>query len=180
MACGVCWGSDCAVWDREKPELCSCEGDDGIDENGRIVTTANFMRRLRRDNWERSIKWRGDEDNRVLRSTEVLHEDLQDQSVPMVAVGSDVISLYPNLDINKVVEAVEVAILESTIQWEEVDYLEASRYVALNWTKEQCAASPLGRILPTRRYTGGSRPGLRGSGPMGGQRGTKSSGCSRG
>ena len=116
-------------------------------------------------------RWKGEGDTRILRSTEVNHEDLQDQTVPMVVVGSDVVSLYPNLDIEKVVDAVQLAIMESNLRWEEIDYLEASRYIALNWTASQCRASPLGRILPTRRKTTGTRPGLRGAGPMGGERG---------
>ena len=78
---------------------------------------------------------------------------------------------YPSLDITKVVEDVQRAVLESDIKWQGMDYLEASRYVALNWSEEQCRTSGLRRILPTRRYTTGSRPGLRGVGPQGGERG---------
>ena len=176
MACGTCLGFEDTVWDRNNPEICSCEDNDGIDENGRVLTTTSFMRGLRRDQWETKVGWRGDMDDRILASTEVLHEDLQDQTVPMVAIGSDVVNLYPNLDIVKVVEAVQQAIMESPVQFEDVDFLEASRYIALNWTADQCKASPLGRILPTRRKSGGTRPGLRGAGPMGGSGGTKSSG----
>ena len=65
------------------------------------------------------------------------------------------VNLYPSLDINKVVEDVKKAVLESEIKWQEVDYLEAARYVALNWSEEECKASGLRRILPT----GGTRLG---------------------
>ena len=102
---------------------------------------------------------------------ESLPEDVQDQSQPMVVVGTDVVNLYPSLDIGKVVDIVRDAVLQSRVSWEEIDYLEASRYIALNWTKEQCDGSKLRRLLPTRRYTTGSRPGLTGAGPQGAMRG---------
>ena len=54
---------------------------------------------------------------------------------------------------------------------EEIDYLEGTRYIALNWTEDQCRRSPLGRILPYRRHATGTRPGLKGVGPQGGGRG---------
>ena len=41
------------------------------------------------------------------------------------------------------------------------------RYIALNWTADQCRRSRLRRVLPTRRGKTGVRPGLRGEGPMG-------------
>ena len=46
-----------------------------------------------------------------------------------------------------------------------------ARYVALNWSEDQCRRSMLGRILPKRRKAQGSRPGLRGEGPQGAERG---------
>ena len=110
--------------------------------------------------------------DRRYKGTEVLHEDLQDQTIPMVVVGSDVISLYPNLDIRKVGGAVKEAVIKTDVKWEEIDYLEGARYVALNWSEEQCRASKLGRILLRRRKSGGTRPGLRGAGFLGGERGT--------
>ena len=116
------------------------------------------MMGLRREDWETRVGWKGEDKDRIFNSADVLHEDLQDQTIPMVIVGSDVVNLY----INKVVETVQLAIMESSIQFDEIDYLEAARYVALNWTAEECRASPLGRILPTRRGTRGTRPGLRG------------------
>ena len=53
----------------------------------------------------------------------------------MVLIGSDVVSLYPNnLEVQEVVKSVKQAIVESRIIWEEIDYLEGARYLALNWT----------------------------------------------
>ena len=53
--------------------------------------------------------------------------------MPHGSHGSDVVRLYPNLDVTRVSEMRLEAILRSPIIWENVDYLECSRYVALNW-----------------------------------------------
>ena len=85
----------------------------------------------------------------------------------MIFLGSDVVSLYPSLDIREVGLRVKEAVLNSTVKWEGVDYLEAVRYIALNWTEDQCRSSNLLRVLPWRRKKQGSRPGIRGAGPRG-------------
>ena len=92
---------------------------------------------------------------RMLDGNEVLHEDLQDVSRPMVLVGTDVVNLYPSLDIREVVKSVREAVMKTKITWQEIDYLEGARYVALNWTEGRCRSSGLWRILPKRRYKGG-------------------------
>ena len=61
--------------------------------------------------------------------------------------------------------------MKSSITWLNVDYMEACRYIALNWSADECRRSRLRRILPTRRGRTGVRPGMRGEGPMGKERG---------
>ena len=126
---------------------------------------------MRRSRWEEQVGWSECDLDRKYGVQEVLQEDIQDQTTPMVVVGTDVINLYPSLDIKKVVGTVGEAILESKITWDAVDYLEGARYIALNWTEAQCRSSRLRRILPRRRHKGGSRPGLTGEGPLGAERG---------
>ena len=53
--------------------------------------------------------------DRLIDSCEVNPEDLQDFSLPMVLVGSDVASLYPNLDAEKVATLVYNAVMKSDI-----------------------------------------------------------------
>ena len=113
------------------------------------------------------MRWDPLDEERTITSTEVNPEDLQDYQAPMVVMGFDVVSLYTNLDTSKVGERVKQAVLESNISWEGVNYLEAVRYIALNWTEEKCRSSKLRRILPWRRKSNGSRPGVRGAGPKG-------------
>ena len=85
----------------------------------------------------------------------------------MVIIGTNVASLYPNLKISRVVEAVSKVVMDSRVTWEEIDYLEGARYVALNWLVAKCRSSAIARVLPWRRNTRGTRPGLTGSGPLG-------------
>ena len=80
-------------------------------------------------------------------------------------------SLTVTLDAEKFAELVYEAVLKSEIKWTNLDYIEASRYIALNWTEEQCSQSKLRRVLPRRRSNKGTRPGVRGTGPSGPTRG---------
>ena len=168
-ACTDCHGDEGHVLGENNLEYCYC--DDGIDGDGRIMVTTRCMKFLKRKIWEETIGWDSSDIDRKLDGTAVLLEDLQEQTEPMVIIGTDVINLYPSLDITMVVGEVEEAILKSGIKWQDIDYLEGARYIALNWSEQQCRTSKLARVLPRRRYTGGSRPGLRGAGPQGGARG---------
>ena len=163
-ACSKCVGEWTYVFSLEEPELYKCEM---RIELGATRVTAKWMKKFRRTRWEQNMGWDPLDEGRRLRSTEVLPEDLQDYQVPMVILGFDVESLYPNLDISKVGDRVKEAVIKSNIAWEGINYLEAVRYIALNWTEERGRASKLRRVLPWRRSNHGSRPGVRGAGPKG-------------
>ena len=142
-------------------------GNDGVKTK---KATISFCRRLRRKLWEDRMGWEGNK-FRLINSSDSLPEDLQDYTKPMVIIGSDVVSLYPSMVIDKVVVMVQQGILKSGVKWEDVDYLEAVRYLALNMTAKECQESNLRRCLPTRRRRGGTRPGVKGAGPKGRVRG---------
>ena len=124
----------------------------------------------RRNGWKRRMKME-DDPGKVIDIKETNPEDVQDFTIPMVLIGSDVSALYPNLDAEQVAEIVYKAVRDSKIKWENIDYLEATRYIALNWDNIRCRTSTLRRVLPRRRHTGGSRPGMTGAGPAGPDRG---------
>ena len=107
------------------------------------------------------------EGRRLLRSREVNREVLQDRDSPMVIVGSDVEALYPSLEDVKVAEICYKAVLESDMKFENIDYKEAVRYIAMHWSESQCRMSDLRRVLPTRTSVKGVRPGVTGEGPLG-------------
>ena len=86
-ACDECEGDPGYVWDEQSPELCSCGTSDGIDEEGRILVTPGCMMKLRRWRWEKKVSWSMEDLDRRFSSQEVLPEDIQDQTVPMVILG---------------------------------------------------------------------------------------------
>ena len=53
----------------------------------------------------------------MVNSEESLPEDLQNYEVPMVVVGYDIVSLYPSMKIEPVVEKVRQAIIKSDMKW---------------------------------------------------------------
>ena len=170
VACGTCGGKDGILDERVEQNLCTCGR---LDEPspGKIRTTAKYVKLLRRREWEHVVGWDDNDLDRKYSSKEMLQEDCQDYTTPMVLVGSDVVSLYPNLDVSRVSRLMYEAVKTSPLKWDNVDWLECCRYVALNWTRQQCRLRKLRRVLPTRRYTKGTKPGLRGSGPRGKERG---------
>ena len=60
---------------------------------------------------------------------------------------------------------------ETDMKFSNVDFLEATRYLALNWDQDTCNRSKLRRVLPWRRGKRGTRPGMTGTGPRGRERG---------
>ena len=164
VGCGKCEGDWMLEFKPNEPEMCSCGG---VVTMGRYRVTARWLKRLRRTKWEELNNWDPTDEGRTWSSTEVLPEDLQNYQVPMVIMGFDVVSLYPNLDIEKVGERVRKTVLKSNIKWEGINYLEAVRYIALNWPEDKCRQSKLRRVLPWRRKHHGTRPGVRGEGPRG-------------
>ena len=143
---------------------------------------ASKMRVIRRRLEEKRKKrkladedWLGDwatEDIDVkTNSRDVPNHFVQDRSVRMVIVGSDVVALFPCLVKGNVAETCYQAVLDCDIVFEEVDYVEGCRYIALNWSEARCRTSKLGRVLPWRRKKTGVRPGVTGIGPKGAERG---------
>ena len=54
------------------------------------------------------------------------------------------------------------AILNSSIIFNNINYLRASIYVAMNLTSDEAKIHPLGRVLPKRVHKTGSRPWVTG------------------
>ena len=159
------------MMDVMEPELRYCGRTDKPTEEGNKWATINFVRNMRRLDWEKQVDWCEEDKMRMFTQHEMLPEDIQEQSSPMVIIGSDVVGLYPSLEVTRAAEIVKEAVIMSDMKFEGVDLMECARYVALNWTRDQCQASKLRRILPWRRKKTGTRPGIRGSGPRGKTRG---------
>ena len=126
VACMNCVGDEDYVWRKNNPELCLCEEDDGIDEYGRVKVTPGCLMQMRRQLWEsRANLGRDDE----VSSSVTLPEMIQDYTVPMVVLGSDVINLYPSLDIKKCSKICAKVVEESDLDFWEVDMEWASVFV---------------------------------------------------
>ena len=132
----------------------------------RIPVTSRYLKGLRQYLWENKVGLNNDP-HKMIDTREALPEKLQNYQTPMVLCGSDVVSLYPSMDVDKVVKNIKEAVLESTMVWEEFDYMEGAQYLALNWDAETCFKRKLRRVLPKRRGKRGTRPGLEGVGPRG-------------
>ena len=164
---GTSMNTDCS----NKGNKAKCHSSNDGKMGPRTRTTAKFLQLHRRAKWERKVGWDENDINRIFKSTEMNPEDIQDFSVPMALVGGDVVSLYPNLNVAKIATRMKEAILESGVTWSNIDYLEATRYIALNWDSQKCSESSLRRVLPRRRGRTGTRPGIKGAGPRGKIRG---------
>ena len=119
IACGKCVGDENYEFDDENPEPCECE-DSSVNESEskaptsgyepdmaqvqrhRLKVTVRFMQERRRRRWVREYNWVEEDLDRLITSIEALPEDLQDYTLPMVLVGTDVEALYPSLDTDKV------------------------------------------------------------------------------
>ena len=104
---------------------------------------------------------------KTLRGERIIHaRRLENKEVQVeddkVIVGADVEGLYPALKDMEVADICYKAILNSSISFNNINYLRASIYVAMNLTSEEARIHPLGRVLPKRVHKTGSRPWVTG------------------
>ena len=83
------------------------------------------MKISRKLQWEQDQDWEEEGQDRIIDSKEANREDVQDYTVPMVCIGSDVINLYPSLEIEEVVGTIMEEMRTTEVRWEGIDYLEA-------------------------------------------------------
>ena len=81
----------------------------------KIRATGRFLKLHRIAFWEREVNGDKKDMYRKFRSQEMSQEDIQDFSSNMGIIGSNVISLYPNLDVNAVSREMKTASLGSKI-----------------------------------------------------------------
>ena len=80
---------------------------------------------------------------RGLISSEVNNNLIQDSSMKIQVVGSDVEALYPSLEAIEVAQIVYKSIMETEVQFKGVDYQEACRLIALTSSEQECRLGPL-------------------------------------
>ena len=104
---------------------------------------------------------------KMVRARDALSDEIQDKTTPMLIVDSDVEALYPSLHDIAVADIYYQAVMNTTMKFHNINYKEAVRYIALNWTAKQCKMSGLARVLPRRAKVTGTRPGMTGEVPLG-------------
>ena len=128
---------DLIVGEPSEPETNPME-DEGRSQEPTRVTSRYMEEYRRRWKWTKMNDWDDRDEDRMIEISQARPEQIQDYSKKMVLIGTDVVSLYPNLDIEKVVTNVKEAVRLSGTKLEEFDYLEGVRYLALNWSAEEC------------------------------------------
>ena len=104
---------------------------------------------------------------RIIRAKDVDTGEILDTYKPLLIIGADVESLYPSLEDETAAKIAYKAVLETKLEFDNVDYREAVRYIALKWSAQECRLSDLRRVLPVRNKKCGTRPGMTGEGPLG-------------
>ena len=103
-----------------------------VKHNSRDYNTTDF------DDMEVQRKRRGDCTSRmeagILRSDMVANGMVQDKGNKIQVVGSDVEALYPSLEAVEVAEIVYEAVLKTKIKFENIDWVEGCKYIAITST----------------------------------------------
>ena len=90
------------------------------------------------------------------REREVLREEKwrkSEESRKVIMTSMDVVVLYPNLNIKRSAEECGKEIEESEVQYENVDYRWAGKFVASNMSQSDIDREKLTTIVPRRRNT---------------------------
>ena len=74
-------------------------------------------------------------------------------------IALDAVSLYPSITREVAMEMCKQAALETEIDIKHMNLLEATRLLALMWTKEKIEKSSIRRYLPVRRREPGKKVG---------------------
>ena len=151
-----------------KPSSCQEAGEyqaprveEGVN-TGKLKVSWRYLKERRRRKWQEMKATK-----EIIDSKLVPQEFIQDIEAKIMILGFDAESLYPNLKLESIRKLIFEGILASSITWQDIDYKEALRYIALNWTGRKCEQSKLRKYLPVRSCKKGRRPGITGSGPMG-------------
>ena len=73
-------------------------------------------------------------------------------------LGADAISLYPSMDVEVTAKFCKKAFLETEVELKDVDYKEATRFLAMKMTKWEVSNHSLRKYIPKRKHKNGTRP----------------------
>jgi hypothetical protein len=87
-------------------------------------------------------------------------ESLSEEEEELFLIGSDVIALFPSLNLVRTGKIVTQQVEKSQIIIEGIDYMEVARYLVINKDKTSDLGE-LRRLLPWRKKKGGTEPGMK-------------------
>jgi hypothetical protein len=93
------------------------------------------------------------------RIEEMSEEDL-DSVKDIQIISMDVKALYPNLKIKECAEIIQKTVENSTLDFDDMDWDEAGKYVAVNYSKSEIEEAGLREVVPTRIAKRGAEPGI--------------------
>ena len=77
----------------------------------------------------------------------------------IIFTSMDVVGLYPNMNIKRCAEECGQEIMESKVEYKNIDFEMAGKFIASNMTQEDIDKEGLSRIIPRRKSKFGVRPG---------------------
>jgi hypothetical protein len=95
----------------------------------------------------------------MIEAFEKINKELEEvpQSRKFGIISMDVKALYPSMTIKRSKKIVKKMIIKSGIEYEQVDWKELSRYLAVFMTMEEILEDGLEKVIPKRKKTG-NRP----------------------
>ena len=95
----------------------------------------------------------------VMEAIETLNKEANTNSD--IVIGSlDVKALFPSLEVNRSAEIVRRMIASSSVDIENVDYNELTKYIAINVDIVEIQQSGMQDLIHTRKHTKGPKPGM--------------------
>ena len=78
-------------------------------------------------------------------------DTLELEATELVIFSQDVAKLYPSLDLDMTVQIVGEAMEDTEIKFEEIDYEEIGKYLAINMTDDDIRRNKIRTVVPIRK-----------------------------
>ena len=119
-----------------------------------------FGRKTSIKNLERIRRWEGADlmsrlaekspDGKV-RGWKVPKDLLHDYTTALMIVGCDVEQLYPSMEMKLAAKLIEEAILNSEVEWKDLECVEGARMIEMNKDEDWIRENKLEGLVPNRR-----------------------------
>ena len=136
-----------------------------IPENSDVVSTEDLLSKIDRLN-EQLHKEGLTAEPQTPKGDEVGGEGGCDQLVndgrEFVMIGADAEKLYPSLNHHRTAQAIYEAALITPIEWEDFQWQEQAKYIAVCMDQDEYTECGVARLIPTRKSNNGVKPQING------------------